>query len=366
MRHFVFGSSRASCASLHSELTPSSTLANKNTVTIAIDAMGGDHGPSITVPAALEAVRHDPDLNVILVGLGEPLRAALGNGGRALGSRVVVREVSQVVGMDEKPQDALRKKKDSSMRVAIDLVKAGEANACVSAGNTGALMATGRFVLKTIAGIDRPAIISRIRARHGHTHMLDLGANSECTALHLFQFAVMGSVVASDMHGIERPRIGVLNIGEEEMKGDSVVQETARLLTASTLNYVGFVEGDDIFSGECDVIVTDGFTGNVALKSIEGLAKMIVGMAKEEYTRNPLRYLSAIASWPVLRSLRREMDPRAYNGASMVGLAGVVIKSHGSADAVSFRNAIRVAIMEARKGVPTQIANLLAAQPSAS
>lgn len=366
MRHFVFGSSRASCASLHSELTPSSTLANKNTVTIAIDAMGGDHGPSITVPAALEAVRHDPDLNVILVGLGEPLRAALGNGGRALGSRVVVREVSQVVGMDEKPQDALRKKKDSSMRVAIDLVKAGEANACVSAGNTGALMATGRFVLKTIAGIDRPAIISRIRARHGHTHMLDLGANSECTALHLFQFAVMGSVVASDMHGIERPRIGVLNIGEEEMKGDSVVQETARLLTASSLNYVGFVEGDDIFSGECDVIVTDGFTGNVALKSIEGLAKMIVGMAKEEYTRNPLRYLSAIASWPVLRSLRREMDPRAYNGASMVGLAGVVIKSHGSADAVSFRNAIRVAIMEARKGVPTQIANLLAAQPSAS
>ncbi len=366
MRHFVFGSSRASCASLHSELTPSSTLANKNTVTIAIDAMGGDHGPSITVPAALEAVRHDPDLNVILVGLCEPLRAALGNGGRALGSRVVVREVSQVVGMDEKPQDALRKKKDSSMRVAIDLVKAGEANACVSAGNTGALMATGRFVLKTIAGIDRPAIISRIRARHGHTHMLDLGANSECTALHLFQFAVMGSVVASDMHGIERPRIGVLNIGEEEMKGDSVVQETARLLTASSLNYVGFVEGDDIFSGECDVIVTDGFTGNVALKSIEGLAKMIVGMAKEEYTRNPLRYLSAIASWPVLRSLRREMDPRAYNGASMVGLAGVVIKSHGSADAVSFRNAIRVAIMEARKGVPTQIANLLAAQPSAS
>lgn len=324
--------------------------------------MGGDHGPGVTVPAAVEAVRQDPDLRVILVGLAEPVRAALGDSERTMGDRVVVREVTQVVGMDEKPQDALRKKKDSSMRVAIDLVKAGEANACVSAGNTGALMATGRFVLKTIEGIDRPAIISRIRARHGHTHMLDLGANSQCTGLHLFQFAVMGSVVAADMHGIERPRVGVLNIGEEEMKGDSVVQEAAKLLSASSLNYVGFVEGDDIFSGEVDVIVTDGFTGNVALKSIEGLAKMLVGMAKAEYTRNPFRYLAAAASWPVLRSLRREMDPRSYNGASMVGLAGVVIKSHGSADAVSFRNAIRVAILEARKGVPTQIANLLAAQ----
>ena len=339
-------------------------MANNNTVTIAIDAMGGDHGPGVTVPAALEAVHADPALKVILVGLAEPLRAALGNGARALGDRVLIREATQVVGMDEKPQDALRKKKDSSMRVAIDLVKSGEANACVSAGNTGALMATGRFVLKTIEGIDRPAIISRIRARHGHTHMLDLGANSECTGHHLFQFAVMGTVVASDMHGISRPRVGVLNIGEEEMKGDSVVQEAARLLSASTLNYVGFVEGDDIFSGEVDVVVTDGFTGNVALKSIEGLAKMLVGMAKEEYTRNPLRYVGALASWPALRSLRREMDPRAYNGASMVGLAGVVIKSHGSADALSFRNAIRVAIMEARKGVPTQIANLLAAQPT--
>lgn len=324
--------------------------------------MGGDHGPGVTVPAAVEAVRQDPDLRVILVGLAEPVRAALGDSERTMGDRVVVREVTQVVGMDEKPQDALRKKKDSSMRVAIDLVKAGEANACVSAGNTGALMATGRFVLKTIEGIDRPAIISRIRARHGHTHMLDLGANSQCTGLHLFQFAVMGSVVAADMHGIERPRVGVLNIGEEEMKGDSVVQEAAKLLSASSLNYVGFVEGDDIFSGEVDVIVTDGFTGNVALKSIEGLAKMLVGMAKAEFTRNPFRYLAAAASWPVLRSLRREMDPRSYNGASMVGLAGVVIKSHGSADAVSFRNAIRVAILEARKGVPTQIANLLAAQ----
>jgi phosphate acyltransferase len=341
-----------------------STLASTKPVTIAIDAMGGDHGPSVTVPAAVKAVREDPQLRVILVGLGEPLNAALANGAQAVADRIVVREASQVVAMDEKPQDALRKKKDSSMRVAIDLLKAGEADACVSAGNTGALMATGRFVLKTIEGIDRPAIISRIRARHGHTHMLDLGANSECTGEHLFQFAVMGTVVAADMHGIARPRVGVLNIGEEEMKGDSVVQEAARLLSVSSLNYVGFVEGDDIFSGDVDVIVTDGFTGNVALKSIEGLAKMMVGLAKTEYTRNPFRYFGALASWPVLRALKNEMDPRAYNGASMVGLSGIVIKSHGSADVVSFRNAIRVAAVEAHKGVPTQIANLLKAQTS--
>ena len=222
-------------------------------------------------------------------------------------------------------------------------------------------MATARFVLKTVEGIDRPAIISRIRSRNGHTHMLDLGANSQCTADHLFQFAVMGSVVAADMHGISNPRVGLLNIGEEESKGDSVVQEAAQLLAASKLNYVGFVEGNDIFSGEVDVVVTDGFTGNVALKSMEGLANMLVSAVKAEYTRNPLRYIGALASWPVLRSLRREFDPRTYNGASMVGLTGVVIKSHGSADVVSFGNAIRVAQIEAQKGVPTQISNLLRA-----
>jgi phosphate acyltransferase len=337
-------------------------LTKSQPVTIAVDAMGGDHGPSVTVPAALDALQREADLRVVLVGLGEPIRSLLHNGAASVMDRVTVREATQVVTMEEKPQDALRKKKDSSMRVAIDLVKAGEADACVSAGNTGALMATGRFVLKMIEGIDRPAIISRIRARHGHTHMLDLGANSECTAEHLFQFAVMGSVVASDMHGINRPRIGILNIGEEEMKGDSVVQDAARLLGGSKLNYVGFVEGDDIFSGEVDVVVTDGFTGNVALKTMEGLANMLVGAVKTEYTRNPLRYFGAVASWPVLRSLRREFDPRTYNGASMVGLTGVVIKSHGSADVVSFCNAIRVGLIEARKGVPTQIGNLLKAQ----
>ena len=323
--------------------------------------MGGDHGPSVTVPASLHALRADPQLQILLVGLPDPLHALL-KGEDGVAARVKVHPATQVVTMDEKPQDALRKKKDSSMRVAIDLVKSGEAHACVSAGNTGALMATGRFVLKTIEGIDRPAIISRIRARHGHTHMLDLGANAECTAEHLFQFAVMGSVVASDMHGIAQPRIGILNIGEEEMKGDGVVQEAARLISGSKLNYIGFVEGDDIFSGEVDVVVTDGFTGNVALKTMEGLANMLVGAMKSEYTRNPLRYVGAVASWPVLRSLRREFDPRTYNGASMVGLSGVVIKSHGSADVMSFGNAIRVAVVEARKGVPSQIGASLKAQ----
>lgn len=325
--------------------------------------MGGDHGPGVTVPACLQALARESALRIVLVGDPRTLESHLQGCSPALRARLSVHEATQVVGMDEKPQDALRKKKDSSMRVAIDLVKAGQADACVSAGNTGALMATARFVLKTIEGIDRPAIISRIRARHGYTLVLDLGANAECSAEQLLQFGVMGSVVAADMLGIAQPRIGLLNIGEEEMKGGSIVQQAGRLLAGSTLNYVGFVEGNDIFSGAVDVVVTDGFTGNVALKTIEGLASLVVDTLKAEYTRNPLRYLGALASWPVLRSLRRQFDPRAYNGASMVGLTGVIIKSHGSADQVSFANAIAVGFIEARKGVPTQISNLLRSQP---
>lgn len=325
--------------------------------------MGGDHGPSVTVPACLTALTRARDLRIVLVGQPDPIDALLHACPPEVRARLTIHEATQVVGMDEKPQDALRKKKDSSMRVAIDLVKAGQADACVSAGNTGALMATARFVLKTIEGIDRPAIISRIRSRQGYTLVLDLGANSECSAEQLLQFGVMGSVVAADMLGIERPRIGLLNIGEEEMKGGNTVQQAGRLLAGSTLNYVGFVEGNDIFSGAADVVVTDGFTGNVALKTIEGLASLVVDTLKAEYTRNPLRYLGALASWPVLRSLRRQFDPRAYNGASMVGLTGVVIKSHGSADQVSFANAIAVGYTEARKGVPSQISNLLRSQP---
>ena len=324
--------------------------------------MGGDHGPDAAVPAALDVLAAEPDLSIVLVGKREAFDRLLTSKAAAFGDRLSVREASQVVDMGERPQDALRRKKDSSMRVAIDLVKSGEADACVSAGNTGALMATARFVLKTIAGIDRPAIISRIPSRRGHTHMLDLGANADCTAEHLLQFAVMGTVIASDLDGVSEPRVGLLNVGEEDIKGDDVVREAARLLTASTLNYVGFVEGDDIFSGEVDVVVTDGFTGNVALKTMEGLASMIGGTVRSEFTSGPLRRLAALASWPALRAIRNRLDPRAYNGAGMAGLAGVVIKSHGGADAYAFAQAIRVAMIEARNGVPTAISNLLEAQ----
>lgn len=331
-------------------------------ITIAIDAMGGDHGPAITVPAALQALRSEPELAILLVGLRASIEPLLGSA--SFGERLTLREASQVVTMDERPQDALRKKKDSSLRVAIDLVKEGAADACVSAGNTGALMATARFVLKTVPGIDRPAILARIPSRTGHTHMLDLGANADSTAEHLLQFAVMGSVVAADMHGIERPRVGLLNIGEEELKGNETVQQAAALLGQSTLNYIGFVEGNDIFTGEVDVVVTDGFTGNIALKTMEGVASMLVGALRTEYTRNPLRRLGALVSWPALKAIRQRFDTRTLNGASMVGLTGVVIKSHGGADDVAFANAIRVGLIEARKGVPTEISQLLAAQPT--
>jgi glycerol-3-phosphate acyltransferase PlsX len=263
--------------------------------------------------------------------------------------------------MDEPPREAVRRKKDSSMRRAIDLVKSGAAQACVSAGNTGALMAISHFVLKSLPGVDRPAIMSAIPAIAGHTHMLDLGANAACTAEQLWQFAIMGSVVAADLNPNGQPRVGLLNIGEEDIKGHAVVQEAHRLLSASRVNYVGFVEGDDIFTGEVDVVVTDGFTGNVALKTMEGLARMIGSSAREEFSRNPLRKLMAAAAWPALGALRARLDPRRYNGASMVGLNGIVIKSHGGADEFAFRHAIQTAATEAQRGVPSQIAARLAA-----
>ena len=324
--------------------------------------MGGDHGPSITVPAILDALRRDGDLRVVLVGRADAIDPLLKSDRNAYGDRLVVRDAPEVVTMDERPQDALRKKKNSSMRISIDLVKSGDAQACVSAGNTGALMATARFVLKTLPGIDRPAILSRIPSHHGHTVMLDLGANADCIPEHLLHFAVMGTVVAQDLHGNSRPRVGLLNIGEEDIKGNDIVQQAHKLLKASTLNYVGFVEGNDIFSGDADVVVTDGFTGNVALKSMEGAVSMVVSSLKAEFTRNPFRKLALALSLPALKAFRKQVDPREHNGASMVGLNGVVIKSHGSADAYSFGNALRVGAIEARRGVPTQIVELLNAQ----
>jgi len=327
-------------------------------LTIAVDAMSGDHGAAVAVPAALDVLEATPDLRLIIVGRGEVLRPLV-SGADATRCRVV--EASEVVGMDERPQDAVRRKKDSSMRVAVNLVRQGEAAACVSAGNTGALLATARFVLGMVPGIDRPAIVSAVPAAHGHTVMLDLGANPDCTAEHLVQFAAMGSVIASDLHGIERPRIGLLNIGEEDIKGTEELRSAHRRLAAAPVNYVGFVEGNVIFSGDVDVVVTDGFSGNVALKTMEGLARFIGLAMREEFTAGPLRKLGALAAAPALRGLKRRLDPGAYNGASMVGLAGVVIKSHGGADRAAFASAVRVAVVEARKGVPSQVGNCVAA-----
>jgi glycerol-3-phosphate acyltransferase PlsX len=324
---------------------------------IAVDAMSGDHGAEVAVPAALDVLAVTPDLHLVLVGRGDTVRPLVGI---PLPARCSIVEASEVVGMDERPQDALRRKKDSSMRVALNLVKKGEAAACVSAGNTGALLATARFVLGMIPGIDRPAIVSAVPAAHGHTVMLDLGANPDCTADNLVQFAVMGSVIATDLHGIDRPRVGLLNIGEEDIKGTEEVREAHRRLAAAPINYAGFVEGDDIFSGNVDVVVTDGFAGNVALKTMEGLAHFIGKVMREEFTRSPLRKIGGIAAAPSLKALKTRLDPSAYNGASMVGLAGVVIKSHGGASRTAFASAVRVAITEARKGVPDQIGDLMA------
>jgi glycerol-3-phosphate acyltransferase PlsX len=331
---------------------------NATGLTVAVDAMSGDHGAAIAVPAALDVLASIPDLRLIIVGRGDVVRPLLGQALDSERCRFV--EATEVVAMDERPQDALRRKKNSSMRVAINLVKEGAAQACVSAGNTGALLATSRFVLGMIPGIDRPAIVSAVPAVHGHTVMLDLGANPECNEDHLVQFAVMGSVIAADLHGVRNPRVGLLNVGEEDIKGTDEIKGAAKRLAGSAINYCGFVEGDKIFSGDVDVVVTDGFTGNVALKTMEGLARFIGGVMKEEFTRNPLRKASALMATPALNALKGRLDPRAYNGASMVGLTGVVIKSHGSADLASFANAVRVAVTEARNGVPDQIGELLA------
>ena len=327
-------------------------------LTVAVDAMSGDHGAEVAVPAALEVLASTPDLRLIIVGRSEVVLPLLG---AALDNdRCRFVEATDVVAMDERPQDALRRKKNSSMRIAINLVEQGEASACVSAGNTGALLATARFVLGMVPGIDRPAIVSALPSTGGYTVMLDLGANPDCNDDHLVQFAVMGSVIASDLHGIEHPRVGLLNVGEEDIKGTEEIKAAHKRLTGSALNYCGFVEGDKIFSGDIDVVVTDGFTGNVSLKAMEGLARFISGAMKEEFTRSAVRKIGALAAAPTLKALKARLDPRAYNGASMVGLQGVVIKSHGGADRLSFANAVRVAVTEARNGVPDQIVDLLA------
>ncbi len=309
-------------------------------VTIAIDCMGGDHGPVVTVPAALSFLRSRPAANVILVGQEEVIMPLLGAAQSEFGARLRLRPASQVVTMDDPPAIAMRNKKDSSMRVAVDLVKAGEAAAAVSAGNTGALMAISRFVLKTLPGIDRPAIASILPSMTGHTYVLDLGANVDCSAEHLLQFGVMGSSLVAAIEHKERPSVGLLNIGEEAIKGNDVVKEAGELLRASGLNFYGNVEGNDIYEGTVDVVVCDGFVGNVALKTSEGLAQMFGAFLKQEFSRSPLTKLMALVAMPVLKRFRQRVDHRQYNGAPLLGLRGVVLKSHGSADMVAFANAL--------------------------
>lgn len=324
--------------------------------TISLDAMGGDHGPRVVVPAALNVLeRHRGNVELVLVGDEQVLREELRKHQREPDEYLHLRHASQQVGMDEPPSQALRLKKDSSMRVAIELVKDGTADACVSSGNTGALMATARYVLKTLPGIDRPAICTSIPCLGGSVRMLDLGANVDCSAEHLFQFAVMGSVLTEAMDNLPSPRVGLLNNGEEEIKGNDQVKRAAQLLQQSDLNYQGYVEGDRVYHGVVDVLVCDGFVGNVAMKTSEGVAWLINHYMQAEFRRNAATKLAGLVALPVLNALRRRLDPRAYNGASLLGLRGVVLKSHGSADTYAFERALEVGIVEAEKAVPTLI-----------
>jgi glycerol-3-phosphate acyltransferase PlsX len=319
--------------------------------------MGGDHGPHVTVPAALEFQARHPGIDMVLVGLADALELALKARGATTGPRLRVHAASEVVGMDEAPVQALRYKKDSSMRVAVDLVKSGEAHACVSAGNTGALMAISRFVLKTIPGIDRPAISTVLpNMKGGYTYVLDLGANVDCTAEQLMQFGVMGAMLVAAVDHKERPSVGLLNIGVEDIKGNETVKRAGELLRDSGLNFYGNVEGDDIYKGTTDVVVCDGFVGNVLLKASEGVVTMIVDLLRREFTRNPWNMLAAWMAQPVRQALRQRMDPGKYNGASLLGLKGIVIKSHGSADVYAYGQALQRALEEVQNNVPQRIA----------
>jgi len=313
--------------------------------------MGGDHGPHVTVPAVVEYLRRNSGTQIVLVGLPEVIESELRALKSAQNPQLRIHPASEVVGMDESPALALRGKKNSSMRVALDLVKSGVAQACVSAGNTGALIATSRFVLKTLPGIDRPALAVVLPTIRGHTYVLDLGANVDCSAEHLLQFGVMGATLVATVENKDRPTIGLLNIGEEEIKGNEVVKQAAELLRDSGLNFYGNIEGNDIYKGTTDVVVCDGFVGNVALKTSEGVAQMLSTYLREEFKRNLLTKFAGLVALPVIKAFKRRVDHRRYNGASLLGLRGIVIKSHGSADSHAFRFAIARAVDEVRGGM---------------
>ncbi|EKD55286.1 MAG: hypothetical protein ACD_60C00017G0003 [uncultured bacterium] len=339
-------------------------------ITIAVDAMGGDHGPPVVVPACLQVLKKYPALHLILVGDHEVLQQTLQTHHALPSERLIIQHASQQIEMDESPAHALRSKKDSSMRVSINLVKEGKADACVSAGNTGALMATARFVLKTLPGIDRPAIISTFptMSPEKNMRMLDLGANVDSSPEHLFQFAVMGSVLAKAVDNIENPKVCLLNIGHEDIKGNELVKEAAQLLSASrAVNYAGYIEGDKIYKGDVDVVVCDGFVGNVALKASEGVAILIRYLLKEGFGRNWLTKLAAFISMSVLKSFVKRIDPDRYNGACFIGLPAIVIKSHGGAKRDAFAYAIEEAVIQAEKNIPelisAEVARLLTQNP---
>jgi len=321
-------------------------------ITIAIDAMGGDHGLNVVIPACVRTAKNNPQLKLILVGAHDKVEAYLNKAGVSGSPQFSIVHASEVVTMDELPSHALRNKKDSSMRLAINLVKQGIAQACVSAGNTGALMATARYVLKTLPGIDRPAIVSELPTVHGRTWAIDLGANVDSCAEHLFQFAVMGSALVQAVANKSQPKIALLNIGVEEIKGNDQVKRTAHMLQeCSMMNYVGYVEGDDFYTGEVDLVVCDGFVGNVALKASEGIARLFLSYFKESFNRNLFTKVAAFLAMPVLKGIKTKLDPSRYNGASLLGLNGVVVKSHGGANVLGFQHAIEQAILEVENNV---------------
>jgi glycerol-3-phosphate acyltransferase PlsX len=321
--------------------------------------MGGDFGPSVTIPASLKILKKYENISIVLVGIADEITKILKKKKSLNHPRITIHNATQIVGMDELPQTALKNKKDSSMRVSINLVKEGVVDACVSAGNTGALMATARFVLRMLPGIDRPAISSELPSANGTTCMLDLGANADCTPEQLLQFGIMGSILTNVLHKKNNPSIGLLSNGSEAMKGSEVVKKSAELFRNSHLNFHGNVEGDDIFKGTTDVVVCDGFTGNISLKTTEGLAQMMANFLTLEFKRNFLTKISALIALPVLKRFKKRLDPRRYNGASFLGLNGIVVKSHGGADEFAFIHALETTISESENDVISKIKDQL-------
>jgi len=326
-------------------------------IKVSIDASGGDFGFPVTINAGINALMSFSDLHINFVGDEKGIKEELEKKSihKSLLDRVDITHASEIINMDDSPSTALRHKKDSSMRVAINLVQSGICDACVSAGNTGALMSIARFVLKTIEGVDRPAIMSAVPTLTGPTHVLDLGANVDSKPETLLQFAIMGSIAVQNTENINNPSVGLLNVGSEELKGHGKIQETAELLKNSSLNYIGFVEGNDIYKGEVDVIVCDGFEGNIALKASEGVAHMFSHFIKKSFSKNIYTKMVALIAKPVMRDFKSRVDPGRYNGASLLGLKGVVVKSHGNADIDAFYQAIKEAYLEAHAKITEKI-----------